>query len=227
MPRPMVCVRRLGMLLLFLVLGALPLSAATLLFSNLVQPGGQYGPDGVSMGHTPAFQNSGDYLIYAVPFVPSTTAYLTDIQVPWQVISGPNQISAWVLNDSGGTPGSILTTDSMAGGPAGGTALIDLPFTLDPLLNVGQRYWFAAAGGPDTFAYWTLTLFQGNSMDGGASQLVTGGIKGPWIAGTGTRTGALQVFGEPIPEPASLLLVASCLALMILAVKRRIGGHRS
>jgi hypothetical protein len=33
------------------------LDAATILFSNLVQPGNQYGPDGVGIGHTPSFSS--------------------------------------------------------------------------------------------------------------------------------------------------------------------------
>ena len=45
-------------------------NAGTILFSNLVGPGDQYGPDGVGIGHTPAFSNPGDYLIYAVPLLP-------------------------------------------------------------------------------------------------------------------------------------------------------------
>lgn len=83
-------------------------NADTILFSNLVQPGNQYGPDGVGIGHTPSFVNAADYLIYAVPFTPSATARLTSFEAPLGVFTGPNQLQAFLFNDSAGTPGSIV-----------------------------------------------------------------------------------------------------------------------
>jgi hypothetical protein len=209
-----------GTILLF---AALP-SQAGVIFSNLVQPGNQYGPDGVGIGHTPGFPNPGDYLLYGVHFIPSTTAQLTIIQAPLSVLSGPNQIQAFLMSDAGGSPGSILESFPLSNLPVppGPFPLVTIQSLLDPLLLGGTQYWFVATGGPSTFATWTLNLFQGDGNDGGAVQSVVGGITQPWITGSGTRTGALQVSGTPVPEP-SITALSGC-ALLFLMI-RRVRAH--
>ena len=191
------------------LLMAVPVHAATILFSNLVQPGNQYGPDGVGIGHTPALQNAGDYLLYGVPFTPSTSADLTMIEAPLGVVSGQNQIQAFLMSDSGGAPGSIIESFVVSGLPVapGPFPLTTINSSLDPLLVAGQEYWFVATGGPNTFATWSLNLFQGDPNEGGASQVVTGGIAQSWTIGSGSRTGALEVFGNAVPEPSYTALV--------------------
>jgi len=184
--------------------------ASVILFSNLVQPGNQYGPDGVGIGHTPSFTSPGDYLLYGVPFTPATTAQLMMIEAPLGVISGTNQIQAFLMTDSGGAPGSIIESFVLSNlpGPPAPFPLDTINSSLDPLLVAGQQYWFVATGGPNTFASWTLKLFQGNSADGGASRMVVGGVTQPWTIGSGARTGTLEVFGNAVPEPSYAAFVA-------------------
>jgi hypothetical protein len=92
--------------------------------------------------------------------------------------------------------------------------LFTIDSVLHPVVAAGQQYWFAVTAGPETFAMWTLTWFQGDSLDGGASMLVLGGIPQPWGVGPGTRTGALQVLGDPlaVPEPSYVTLLGAMLA---------------
>jgi hypothetical protein len=77
-----------------LVAGVLALLAAqsaagSILFSNLFEPGDQYGPDGIGIGHTPTFTDQpSDYLEYAVHFRPNATALLTSFELPVLVLSG-------------------------------------------------------------------------------------------------------------------------------------------
>lgn len=195
-------------------------NASTILFSNLVQPGNQYGPDGVGIGHTPSFPSAGDYLIYAVPFTPGTTATLTSIQAPLGVISGPNQLQAFLFSDSAGAPGSVIESFTLSGLPKPGPLpLLSIASGVRPVVMSGQRYWFGATGGTQTFGLWTLNLFQGNPSDGGASRIVSNGVAQSWIVGSGSRTGALQVVGDAVvPEPSYVALVAC--SLLLLGLKR-------
>ena len=197
---------------------------ASVIFSNLIQPGNQYGPDGVGIGHTPAFITPGDYLSYGVHFVPSVTAQLTTIQAPLGVVSGPNQIQAFLMSDSGGSPGSIIESFPLANLPVppGLFPLVSINSSLDPLLLAGHQYWFVATGGPATFAIWDLNLFQGNPSDGGASQAILGGVAQPWVIGSGTRTGALQVLGTAVPEPSTFALAVCAILLLSLPRFRRV-----
>lgn len=217
---------RAGRLLGLLVIAAfgLPGLAGTVVFSNLVEPGGLYGPDGVGIGHTPALPPiSPQFVSYATPFTVQVDSRLSMIEVPIGLISGPNQAGAALLSDAGGQPGApievfLLTNLPTSSGP-NGFPLVQVPSTLNPVLARGQKYWFSATGGGITFAMWSLTLFQGDPTDGGATRIEP--PPGAWIVGTGTRTGALRVTGDPIPEPASWLLTAAGFVLLAALPRRR------
>ena len=193
-----------------------PACASTILFSNLVQPGNQYGPDGVGIGHTPAFPNAGDYLIYAVPFTSGATAVLTALEVPLGVIAGSNQLQAFLMNDSAGAPGATIESFALSNLPLppGPFPLLTIASQLTPSLSAGQQYWFAVTGGVGTFGSWMLTVFQGDPMDGGASRIVVNGVEQAWIVGTGSRTGALQVSGTLVPEPSYTALLGGIIILL-------------
>jgi hypothetical protein len=214
-------VRNLMPVLCACVLIGAPANANIILFSNLVQSGNQYGPDGVGIGHTPAFPNAGDYLIYAVPFVPSATAVLRSFLAPLAVANGTNQLQAFFMGDSAGQPGSVLESFSLSNLPTAPGPLSPIESALDPLVVAGQRYWFGVTGGPQTFGIWTLNLSQGNPTDGGASRTVVNGVAQPWIVGSGSRTGALQVSGNPVPEPAYTTPLCSIVILLALIRLRR------
>jgi hypothetical protein len=216
---------RLSLCLLVMTAFGLPCLAGTVVFSNLVEPGGLYGPDGVGIGHTPAFPpTSPQFVTYATPFTVQFDSRLSMIEVPIGLISGPNQAGAALLSDAGGAPGALieaflLTNLPTLSGPSG-FPLVQVPSTLNPILGRGQKYWFSATGGGITFAMWSLTLFQGDASDGGATRIEP--PPGAWSVGTGTRTGALRVTGDPVPEPASFLLAAvGFVALATLTRRQR------
>ncbi len=198
--------------------------AGTIVFSNLVEPGGIYGPDGVGIGHTPAFPLiSPEFLTYAVPFTVPFDTRLTTIEVPIGLVSGPNQVGAALLSDAGGSPGApievyLLTNLSTQQTP-NGFPQVQVASTLNPVLIPGQTYWFSATGGGITLAMWTLTLFQGDPIDGGAIRIDP--PPGAWAVGTGTRAGALRVTGDPIPEPAAWALTATGLVVLAGLARRR------
>jgi hypothetical protein len=198
-------------LLLAMSVFGFPCVASTILFSNLVGPGNLYGPDGIGIGHTPAFPAaSPTFLTYATPFKVQFDSRLLLIELPIGLISGVNQAGVALLSDAGGMPGApietfLLTNLPTTAGP-NGFPLDQLPSALNPILMGGQTYWISATGGGITFAMWSLTLFQGDSADGGATRIEP--PPGTWTVGTGTRTGALRITGEPIPEPGSCVLSA-------------------
>jgi hypothetical protein len=191
-----------------------PLSAkaGTILFSNLTQPGGQYGPDGISIGNNPFFPGSG--LSYAATrFVPGSTASLESVAIPLDLFSGPVEFDAYLMSQVAGKPGAVL--ESFVGkavGTGNPTSVTLFPSLLHPVSTLGTPYWLAVTTGPGSFGFWQFTTFQGNT--GGSSDFATGDFYGRTL-GTGGplgREGAIVVSG--IPEPASLAMIVIGLLLL-------------
>lgn len=201
--------------------------AETILFSNLVEPGAQYGFDDVGFGNTPGSQPENRNRALAVRFSVSAASILSSFRVPLNVRSGPNEVNAFLLSDASGTPGSVIETYLVTGLSSGApTPLTTIPSISGPTLTAGEDYWFAVTAGQSTFAGWTLTLFQGNSN--GSLDFATGGVIGDptsvWnfgSGGAGAREGTLVVVGEAVPEPHTLLPAALFLLILITTLRRR------
>ena len=201
---------------------SVPGHTASVLFSNLVEPGGQYGFDDVGFGNTPGSQPENRNRGVAVRFSVPLDSVLSYFQAPVNVRSGANLLSAYLLADAAGLPGSVIETYTITNLPPGApTPLTTVPSTMRPVLQGGEDYWFAVNTRElDTFAGWTLTLFQGNanqSADMAIGGLIGDGLSG-WVVGPGgpaAREGTLVVGGETVPEPATMLTTAAPLFLLV------------
>src|SRR5690349_17162051 len=85
-------------------LSALSAHSATIVYSNLVQPGDRYGPDAVGIGHTPAYPGSDGVTIAATRFMLTADAQVTAFQVPVDVRSGPDELVAYLMTEVDGHP---------------------------------------------------------------------------------------------------------------------------
>jgi hypothetical protein len=203
------------MVLMAALLGAVPSFGGQIFFSNLVEPGDQYGPDGLGIGHTPSFLpgETGE-VISATKFTSPVAFQLSSIEAPLGYVfgsfpNGPNQVDVFLMSDAAGLPGSIIESWHLLDLPST-TPIIPLTTiasSLNPVLAPGQQYWVAASGGPDTFDIWSLTLFQGASSGPDASRVIRNGVDSGWVGVSDARTGALVVTGDPVPEPTPLFLV--------------------
>jgi hypothetical protein len=135
-----------GVLLIAGMAFSIPAYAGTIIFSNLVQPGDQYGPDPSGIGHTPAFPPGVSGFVYgATRFIPSATARLTEIAVPLAYGGiGPNQAEVFLMSDTAGLPGTIIESFAIQNLPFGDSAGLTMIQSVSrPLLNSGQQYWVA------------------------------------------------------------------------------------
>jgi hypothetical protein len=196
---------------LVLLLAALPAAAATI-FSNLVQPGDQFGPDPVGVGAIPV---PGVFVYSATNFTPGAAARLDAIEIPIAVVSGPAEVDVMLMANAGNIPGAVIEAFHLTGVTGGPMALLPMNSVLHPLLAAGEQYWVAVTGGTGTtFAVWGLTLFAGDPTAGGAGRSVVNGFDSGWAANPGTRTGAVRLSGEEVPEPGTMWLAGAALLAM-------------
>ena len=206
--------------LLLMLLGSAVSRAESILYTN-VEPGGVFGSDAVDFGPGPA---PGDRdPAAALRFSVASDSTLTGFHVPLYVLSGVNDVSAFLLSDASGLPGSIIETYELSTLPSNRPApLSAVPSATRPTLSADKYYWFAvrfdvtpqqpASGG------WMLTSFHGDSSV--SPNFAVAGVVGDpntWLVGSGGpsgREGALTVVGEPIPEPTTA--VTAVLSILVL-----------
>jgi hypothetical protein len=215
---------------------ATPSFATQVFFSNLVEPGDQYGPDGLGIGHTPAYPAGDTWeALGATGFTPSATFRLTSIDIALGYPAGfsgngPNQADVYLMNDSGGLPGSTIESWDLTNLPTtcGPCPLSTITSPSNPVLVAGNQYWVVASGGQQTFDFWTFTL-GGNSFDPLATRAILNGVDSGWVLDTSNhRQGALVVSGDAVPEPTSLALTILVLpALLLWRCARPPARHRS
>jgi hypothetical protein len=156
---------------------------------------------------------------------------LDQIDLAIYLFSGPSSVDVALTSDSGGAPGAPLMSWVLSPLPGQPVSSIDNPSccvvsTLTPAtsltpgasitLDAGTPYWLQVSQGSET----TVFVWLGNKI----------GETGPvWLQAPGMGTssgiypqGAFDVLGEnPIPEPASGLLVASAAVLLAVSLRRR------
>jgi hypothetical protein len=198
----------------FLLLSATP-ARASIVFSNL-GPGNSLRSPGIGIGFI-TFTSTFNYA--GLAFTPTDQSYTLDsIQLPLQLISGPNIADIFLTSDVGGLPGSIIESFQIAGAlTSGGNLLVTLISTSRPLLSAGSQYWVVAAGGPSSFVTWAQNELQETGPN------VSGATLGSLVRDPDSNVReALQINGTAVPEPSSaLLLTVSAISIVLFAKRLR------
>ena len=218
--------------LALLVSGARPASAEPIvLFSNF-GPGGSYGPGAAPILGPGAPLSEGDVSpgqLAASSFVLDRAARFTRIDLALAVLNGfgspvvPVDVTLRLVRDDAGVPGTtVLDTLSVTAVASlfDNGSIRSAGSTLQPELPAGT-YWFVAS----TMAERAEAGWMVNSSD---TRILPGAIRR--VDTDWTRTwpaGAFQLFGTPagdpapVPEPATVTLLAASLAGTALRARRR------
>jgi hypothetical protein len=170
---------------------ALPTSAATV-FSNF-GPGNAY-DSGVGWTVSESGSPTGLF-VNANGFTPSAGGYVSRIDVALSNVLGTNNATIELAQDSGGLPGAVIRSWSVAGQPPFGSCCTVTTINVSPLiaLGAGHQYWLIASAGPngldDTWDAWNWTY------DGASTGPAMSWDGNSWIDNTGQPSGAFALYG--------------------------------
>jgi hypothetical protein len=155
----------------------------------------------------------------AMQFTPGTTINLKQIDLAAGWVLGTNSLTLQLAVDNNGASGTILETWTL--GPMGSFGQNNPPLTaisvLNPLLQAGTVYDIVAIPADDEWAAWNL-----NDQGVNGQFLFSTDVGQTWNTTFGTL-GAFDVIGGTtggVPEPASLFLLGSGVAMLASKLKR-------
>jgi hypothetical protein len=197
-------------------------SADSILFTNLATVGNLYDSNhGWNViGAASSFTSPpGSQFAPAFAFTPTSTAYLTGLDLALGHVAGTNAVTVDLMSDASG-PGAVLESWNVSGVPTNG---ICCPMTAlsgngTLLLESGTTYWVAVLPGDSVaFDSWAYN----STGDTGTVFENMGSAWALYATGPGVTVGAFEVQGSPVPEPDTLGLLGGGLLVLAGLLRRR------
>jgi hypothetical protein len=156
--------------------------------------------------------------------VPSDTNYSFEaIGIPLYVQAGPHIANLKILESENNLPGQALESLTVIRDMAFESMII-VDSISTPTLFASKEYWlYVTPGHPDT------TLYLRWARDP-AGQIAYTTYGGDWTLSTVSQNyfpGAFEIYGTPIPEPATILLISAGLAGLLLLKKDKLCQYTS
>jgi hypothetical protein len=149
-------------------------------------------------------------------FTPSLSESLSSLTIALSCLSGcPDNFDVSLTGSAGGAPGVVLKNFIVNAASLGVFGANNAPLVLNavsgPMLTAGTQYWITVSSDLNDSIAWNL-----NSTGDVAANAISSGGGLTWFSPSGQTPGAFQVDGVAtvVPEPASLLLVATSMVAM-------------
>jgi hypothetical protein len=196
-----------------LTLPFLTIANADTIFSDL-GPGNSHTDHGYTVSGSASVAGFNEV---AMGFTPSGDFLLQQIDVAVEALTGTNSVVLTLNSDNGGLPGSVIMSWNISNLPPDDSSNANFVETVTPgsVINLafGTQYWLVVApGASDTLAGWD------NSNSG--ESVIAYNIGDGYFTHTNESV-AFDVLGNTVPEPASGLLAAVGMALLLFKFHNR------
>ena len=209
---------------LFLSFTSISFVHATVIFSN-------YG-DSFSHSVTGGWAVAHDYQIpggsyiddwdMAMQFNALDQDYLLEsIYITVGLISGPNELDVWLMSDDNNKPGTALESFHLSNEMPVHSWTQHSPILINAsqstILEANESYWLAlSVSGSDNDVNWYM-----NDIGQVGPRAI--GVGGEWIIAEEITPAVFQIDGASVPEPATILLLASGL-LGLVGLRKKFKG---
>jgi len=203
---------------LLVILTSVPVRA-DVVYSNFA-PGFTDSGNAVSVAGN---NNGGEY--YFVSFEPTNTVTFTDAITDLLWFTGENTLSAFLLSDNSGMPGSQLVTLDQTTPVANGLETFTCSSNC-PTLAAGSVYWLELQEtDPDTSIGWYLSSIDQSTGSDYALRFTYYGVNSPTYWPSGPRN-VFEIDGTPDPDPvdepgSAMMLLIGLGALASFTIWRR------
>ena len=153
-------------------------------------------------------------------FRPTADGQLSTLELGLTLFRGADHVAAQLLTDNNGQPGALIESFTFSGIPLNRghqeSALLSAASVLNPFLTTEAFYWvLLTRGDPSTEAGWNAS-----SSRTLATHFIRPGNDPPRIEMNQLAAFRLNA-AHPIPEPGTMLLVGSTLAIAAFRHRRR------
>jgi hypothetical protein len=161
----------------------------------------------------PSVEPAIGYVEIAVPFVPSASYEVTFIDLPLFYEAGINSATVALQADASGVPGAVLGSWVVSPTPF---AHAEVTISASGTVTAGQQYWISVLpNGGDTEMAWA---YNNQGITGDFARIQNGTVSVfhglPWLP-------AMDVLGDPVPEPSTFALGLAAAALLVRRAFRR------
>jgi len=179
--------------------------------ANLITVATNLGPGDTFQGNSIMIENyliPGEVTGFAAAFVPNTTATLLDVFLPLSAQFG-GSLTAAVLSDAGGLPGSIIASLTQDGSIPENPGLVEFTCSDCPQLQANSTYWIAAVtANLDTNVFWNFSPTALGNASFSNNFANVGVVNGPWYTAGSTfpTPGFVVEADSSAPEPSSIIM---------------------